>query len=620
VPQSSIKNYLHESQLFLGRAIAASALVILLLLVLIGRLFYLQVKNHEHFTTLSQDNRVKVEPLPPTRGLIYDRNGVILAQNLPAYSLEITPEKTQDLEATIKALGEIIPISEEDVQRFRKLRRQSRRFDSIPIRVRLKEDEVARIAIHRHRFPGVDVKATLLRDYPLGEETAHLLGYVGRINEKELRLIDTSNYRGTNFIGKNGVEKSYESLLHGQVGLQQVEVNAKGRVLRVLENQPPGPGDNLKLFLDIDLQETALHALGDFNGAVAAIDIQTGGVLVLVSKPGYDPNLFVEGISAKAYRELEESPDNPLFNRAIRGQYPPGSTVKPFIGLAGLEYDVVGFHQETYCPGYYQLPGKEHKYRDWKKWGHGKVDMHKAIVQSCDVYYYELARTLGIDRLHEFLYKFGFGHTTRIDLDSELPGLMPSREWKRQKRREPWYPGETLIVGIGQGYFLATPLQLASATATLANRGHRTHPRVVASIEKPDGTIEESPKLVDELHPTDPEHWEQVIDAMAAVIESPRGTAHSIQSPYYRIAGKTGTAQVFSVKQDEEYDEENVARRNRDHALFIAFAPVENPRIAVAVVVENGGHGGSVAAPIARQIMDQYLLGDTPTNAPGSAQ
>ncbi|MES9941254.1 MAG: penicillin-binding protein 2 [Candidatus Thiodiazotropha sp. 6PLUC2] len=608
MPQSSIKDYLHESQLFLGRAIVSSILVIIALGVLVGRLFFLQVENHEHFTTLSQDNRVKLEPLPPTRGLIFDRNGTILAQNLPAYSLEIVPEKTKDLQTTIDRLSEIITISEDDIQRFHRLRKQRRRFDSIPIRVRLQEEEVARIAIHRHRFPGVDVKATLLRDYPQGVQTAHLLGYVGRINEKELLQIDTSNYSGTDFIGKNGVEKSYESMLHGQVGLQQVEVNAKGRVLRVLENQPPQPGDNLQLFLDMELQSTALEALGEYNGAVVAMDIETGGVLTLVSKPGYNPNLFVDGISSKAYRALESSLDNPLFNRAIRGQYPPGSTVKPFIGLAGLEYDVVGFHQETYCPGYYQLPGKEHKYRDWKKWGHGKVDMHQAIVQSCDVYYYELARTLGIDRLHEFLTGFGFGIPSKVDLDGELSGLMPSRDWKQSKRREPWYPGETLIVGIGQGYFLATPLQLASATATLANRGHRIRPRVVATIESPDKVKRESPKIEDVLHQLDPEHWNQVISAMTDVVEGQRGTARSIRSNEYRIAGKTGTAQVFSVKQDEEYDEENTAKRKRDHALFIAFAPVESPKIAIAVVVENGGHGGSVAAPIARKVMDSYLL------------
>ncbi len=406
--QLSIKDYLRESQLFLSRSIVSLAIVIILLLVLTGRLIYLQVESHHHYKTLSQDNRVKIEPLPPTRGLIFDNNGEILAQNLPAYSLEIIPEKTADLALTIQSLSEIINVEAEDITRFHKLRKQRRRFDSIPLRVRLTTEEVSRIAVNRHRFPGVDVKAKLLREYPFKEETAHLLGYVARINEKELQVIDTSNYSGTSYIGKNGVEKTYEQLLHGSVGLQQVEVNAKGRVLRVLESQAPLPGNNLHLFLDLKLQQAALDALGEYNGAVAAIDVETGGVIALVSKPGFDPNLFVEGISVDAYRALSDSIDKPLFNRSIRGQYPPGSTVKPFIGLAGLEQGVVEFHQETYCPGYYQLPGKEHKYRDWKKWGHGKVDMHKAIVESCDVYYYELARTLGIDRLHGFLGGFRF--------------------------------------------------------------------------------------------------------------------------------------------------------------------------------------------------------------------
>lgn len=610
MPQLSIKDHLYESQLFLGRAIISGILVILVVLLLGGRLFYLQVLSHDHFITLSKDNRVKLQPLPPTRGLIYDRNGVTLAQNLPAYSLEITPELIPNLETTLRDLGQIIEISEEDILRFQRLLKQHRRFDGIPLRIRLQDAEVARLAVNRHRFPGVDVKATLLRDYPEGVQTAHLLGFVGRINQRELGYIDISNYSGTSYIGKNGVEKSYESLLHGQVGLQQVEVNAKGRVLRVLQDQAPTPGDNLRLFLDMDLQRIALQALGEYNGAVAAIEIKSGGVLTLVSKPGYNPNLFVEGISNEAYAALKNSPDDPLINRAIHGQYPPGSSVKPFIGLAGLEYGVVGYNQKVYCPGYYQLPGQEHKYRDWKRWGHGDVDMEQAIVESCDVYYYELARTLGIDRLHEFLSGFGFGKPTGVDLNGEMQGLLPSREWKREKRQEPWYPGETLIVGIGQGYFLATPLQLAAATATLANRGHHIRPRVVASIEKLDGTVQASPKIIDDVKQIDPQHWNQVIAAMTLVVEGATGTARAIRTDRYQIAGKTGTAQVFSVKQDEEYDEETVAMRKRDHALFIAFAPVDDPQIAIAVVVENGGHGGSVAAPIARKIMDHYLHQD----------
>ncbi|MBL3598998.1 MAG: penicillin-binding protein 2 [gamma proteobacterium endosymbiont of Lamellibrachia anaximandri] len=592
----------------MGRIIVAAIIVTLTLLLLLTRMLYLQVLNHEHFTTLSLDNRVKLQPRPPTRGLIYDSHGTILAQNLPAYSLDITPEKTPDIATTIQALSEIIPINEDDRKRFKRLRQQRRRFDSIPIRVRLSDEEVARFAVNQHRFPGVVVQAKLLRDYPLQEQTAHVLGYVGRINKQELQKIDASNYSGTTHIGKNGVERTYENQLHGSVGLQQVEVNAKGRVLRVLENQPPQPGENLHLFLDMDLQAAAMEALKDYNGAVAAIDTRTGGVLALVSKPGYDPNLFVEGISSKAYKTLRDSLDKPLFNRAIRGQYPPGSTVKPFIGLAGLEKGVVSFNQQTYCPGFYQLPGHDHKYRDWKKTGHGQMAMEDAIIQSCDVYYYELARTLGIDRLHDFLTTLGFGSRSGIDLTGERSGLLPSREWKRKARREPWYPGETLITGIGQGYFLTTPLQLASATATLANRGQLIRPRMVESIVLPDGTREATRMESTQLPQVDPEHWEQIIHAMQQVIEGLRGTARRIRTDSYTIAGKTGTAQVFTVKQDEEYDEATVEKRKRDHALFIAFAPVEEPRIAVAVIVENGGHGGSVAAPIARKVLDRYLL------------
>jgi penicillin-binding protein 2 len=614
-----IKNYLSESQLFLSRAIVAGFLVSLMLLVLILRLVDLQILQHEHFTTRSQENRVKLQPLPPTRGLIYDRNGTLLAQNLPSYSLEITPEQVSDLETALTELEKIIPIGDADRNRFWRLKNQSRRFDKVPIRVRLNQDEVASFAVHRNRFPGIDIEARLLRDYPLAKQTAHVLGYVGRINEQELQQIDVSNYSGTSHIGKNGVEKSYEERLHGKVGLERVEVNAKGRVLRVLEREPPTPGRDLRLFLDIGLQEEATAALAGYNGAVVAIDPNTGGVLALVSKPGFDPNLFVEGISASDYNNLQRSEDTPLFNRALRGQYPPGSTVKPFFGLAGLETATVTGEQKKFCPGFYQLPNHSHRYRDWKRGGHGFADLRLAIVQSCDVYFYDLARNLGIDRIDEYLSGFGFGQRTGIDLTGELGGVLPSREWKRNTRREAWYPGETLITGIGQGYFLTTPLQLASATATLATRGLYIHPRVVASIQRQYGSNEFEPTLprTEQLPIVDPSNWDQVISAMTEVVEGARGTARRIRSPHYRIAGKTGTAQVFTVKQDEKYDEDKIDRKMRDHALFVAFAPVKAPRIAVAVIVENGGHGGSVAAPIAKRVMDRYLLGAQAAKAGG---
>lgn len=611
--QTTLKDYLRESRLFRARAITATLIILLLLLLLILHLAKLQIIDHAHFTTLSQDNRVKVEPLPPTRGLIYDRNGVILAQNLPTYSLEITPERVKDLDWTLQELGKIISISDNDRKRFKRLKSHQRRFESIPIRVQLSDEEVARFAVNRHLFPGVDIQAKLLRDYPLKDVTAHILGYVGRINKRELQIIDNSSYSGTTHIGKNGIEKYYEKTLHGEVGLQQVEVNALGRVIRILESKPPVPGLDLHLTLDSALQRITMEAFGEENGAAVAIDPQTGDILAMVSNPGFDPNLFVEGISLKEYNALQSSEEKPLFNRAIRGQYPPGSTIKPFIGLGGLENGVITATRKNYCPGYYQLPNHSHKYRDWKKAGHGAVDLYDSIIQSCDVYYYDLAQQMGIDQLAEYLGPFGFGQKTGVDITGELGGLLPSREWKQRNKKQPWYPGETLITGIGQGYFLTTPLQLASATATLASRGTRLQPRIVKSIhlngepEPREQPIREQSQIARQSEA----HWDSIFEAMLQVTEGARGTARLIRNEHYHIAGKTGTAQVFTIKQEETYDEEKLDKKMLDHALFIAFAPAEAPRIAVAVIVENGSHGGSVAAPIAKAIMDHYLLRET---------
>ncbi len=612
--RATLKDYLSESRLFNQRAVVTAIIVMVLLIILVVRLLNLQIIKHSHYTTLSRDNRVKVQPVPPTRGLIYDRNGVLLAQNLPAHSLELVPEKVESLEATLRTLGEIIEISENDLNHFHRLRKQHRRFKSIPLKVRLNQEEVARLAVNLHRFPGVDIQAKLLRDYPLRDKTVHVLGYVGRINEKELKRIDPTAYAGTSYIGKNGVEKTYEELLHGQVGYRQVEVNALGRTIRVLENRPPVQGQDLHLSLDSTLQTVGMEAFGEENGAAVAIDPQTGELLALISNPGFNPNEFVEGISSSSYKALQSSDNKPLFNRALRGQYPPGSTVKPFIGLAGLETGVTTFEKSTYCPGFFQLPNHSHRYRDWKKGGHGRMDMQASIVQSCDVYFYDLAFHTGIDKLQTFLGQFGFGSRTGVDITGELPGLLPSREWKRKKRNQPWYPGETLITGIGQGYFLTTPLQLASATATLSTRGARTPPHVVqwqqgVSDSEP---VTVTPPLTQSIPINSIGNWDDVIYAMTQVIEGARGTARRIRSDQYSIAGKTGTAQVFTVKQDEEYDEETVAKKMKDHALFVAFAPVDEPKIAIAVVVENGGHGGSVAAPIASAMMDYYLLGKRP--------
>ncbi len=607
---SSVEDRQRETRLVTVRAAVAGLVVLLALSLVVIRLVRLQVQQHEHFSVLSQDNRVKVQPVPPTRGLIYDAKGVLLADNHPSFSLEITIEKVEDLQGTIEALSGIIPVDEKDRARFERMARQRVRFQGVPLRLNLTSEEVARFSVDSYRFPGVEVRAELIRTYSRGELTAHVLGYVGRINEQEMERIDTSNYAGTHFIGKSGVEKAHEALLHGQVGYQQVEVNARGRVLRTLEGKPPVPGRDLHLYLDIGLQQAATEALGDNRGAVVAIDPRTGGVLALVSQPSFDPNLFVEGISQKDYQALLFSPDKPLYNRAVRGQYPPGSTVKPFVGLAGLAAGVINPGSAKYCPGYYRLPGQSHRYRCWRRGGHGTVALEQAVVQSCDVYFYGLAHDLGIERLKRFLGQFGFGARTGIDVAGELSGLVPSKEWKEQARKQPWYPGETLIVGIGQGAFLATPLQLAAATATVANRGIFIQPRVARASQVPGaGAAEELPAQSRQVQMGDAHHWDQIIRSMTAVIESPRGTAKRIQTASYRIAGKTGTAQVFTVGQSESYNASRVDKRMHDHALFIAFAPVEDPRIAVAVIVENGGHGGSVAAPVARQVMDAYLGG-----------
>jgi len=605
---SIFKDHAGESRLFAGRALMAGVLVFAAMSVVMARLIQLQIGSHAHFSTRSRDNQVELTPLPPTRGLIYDADGVLLANNDPSFSLEVVPEKIQDLEATLEALGKLIRIEDEDLKRFVRLRRQRRRFVGVPIRTALELEEIARFAIDGHRFPGIAIRVRPLRTYPLGKYMAHVLGYLGRINERELEYLGASNYAGTHHVGKNGVEKTYEDLLHGTVGFQQVEVNARGRILRMLEQRPPRAGKDLRLYLSSRLQRAAHAALGERRGAIVAIAPRTGGILALVSRPDFDPNLFVKGISAADYKALRDSPDKPLLNRAVRGQYPPGSTVKPFIALGGLEGGIVDPADSEWCPGYYRLPGHRRKYRCWSRWGHGRTTMKKAIVRSCDVYFYKLAHAMGIDRLHDFLAGFGFGRRSGIDIAGELGGLLPSRAWKKRARAQVWFPGETLITGIGQGFFIATPLQLAAATATLAARGRLIRPRVVRAVGGGGAeAAREFPTQVRRL-PLASHNLDRIIDAMEKVVAGARGTARHIRTDAYRIAGKTGTAQVFSVKQNAHYRESEVAERMRDHALFVAFAPVEDPRIAVAVVVENGGHGGVVAAPIARRIMDSYLL------------
>ncbi len=616
--RSHVSDHPFEASIFKFRAIVAAILCLLLLGGLLFRLAWLQIVDYDRFTDLSEHNRIRLMALPPTRGLIYDRNGVILAENKPTFHLEITPEQVDDMDETLKGLGEIVSINESEIERFKDQLRVHRSFQSISLRTRLNEDEVARLAVNRHRFPGVDINARLSRYYPQGKLGGHAVGYVGRISEREVAVIDEGNYRGTTHIGKTGLEKYYEAELHGQVGRQKVEVNAQGRVLRVIDKVAPVAGNDLVLNLDIELQRIATDGLGEFAGSVIAIEPNTGAVVAFVSKPEYDPNIFVHGISHKDYDALTHGPYKPLFNRAIFGQYPPGSTLKPFVGLAGIEQHRFGVRESMYCRGHYLLPddATERKYRDWKKQGHGTVDLSKAIEQSCDVYFYELAYRMGINSMHDFLAKFGFGEKTGIDLLGERSGLLPSTEWKKRKYGKVWYPGETLIAGIGQGYMLSTPVQLAVATAALASRGERIVPRLLKEVHmSTDDTIKERDPSVNMIKLRRDSHWNVMFSAMKKVVHGKWGTARATGwGMDFKMAGKTGTAQVFGIAQDEEYDEETVAKKLRDHGLFIGFGPVKNPVLAVAVVAENGEHG-SAMAPIARDLIKRYMEKYTSSSA-----
>jgi penicillin-binding protein 2 len=608
--RSHVSDHSYEASLFKFRSIVAALICLFLIGVLLFRLAWLQIIDYAHFSDLSEHNRIRLMELPPTRGLIYDREGVVLAENKPTFHLEIIPEQVEDMDATLAGLGEIVSLSESEIERFKEQLRVRRSFQRISLRTRLSEDEVARLAVNRYRFPGMDINARLSRYYPQGEATAHAVGYVGRINEREMTVIDEGNYRGTSHIGKTGLEKYYEAELHGQVGRQKVEVNAQGRVIRVIDKVPPVAGNDLVLNLDLELQRIAEEAMGDLAGSVIAIEPHTGAVVVFVSQPGFDPNLFVHGISHKEYDVLQHGVYKPLFNRALFGQYPPGSTFKPFFGLAGIEKNKIGVKESIYCRGYYLLPGDdtERKYRDWKKQGHGTVDLSKAIEQSCDVYFYELAYRMGIDNMHDFLAQFGFGEKTGIDLIGERSGLLPSTEWKERTQGKVWYPGETLIAGIGQGYMLTTPVQLAVATAALASRGEKIVPRLLKEVHiaNKDEIKERDPSRT-MIKLRDKSHWDVIFDAMQKVVHGTWGTARATGwGMKFKMAGKTGTAQVFGIAQDEEYDKETVTKKLRDHGLFIGFGPVEDPVLAVAIVAENGEHG-SAMAPVAKKLIQRYM-------------
>jgi len=616
-----LKNPERELFNFRRRLMIAGGVMVVAFAGLFGRFVYLQLILHSHYQTLAESNRIAVVPIAPNRGVITDRNGVVLAQSYSAYTLEVTPARVKNLEAMIDDLGKIVDIQPRDRKRFKRLIEESKNFGSLPLRTRLSDEEVARFAVNRYRFPGVEIKARLFRQYPFGETASHLIGYIGRINDRDVRRIEdwteTANYKGSDYIGKVGVELSYERDLHGTTGVEEVEVDAGGRAVRTLSRKPPTSGNNLRLALDIKLQQVAERAFGERRGALVALDPSTGEVLAFVSKPGFDPNLFVDGIDPTSWDQLNDSPDKPLLNRPLRGAYPPGSTIKPFLALGALTSGKRNPTQSTFDPGYYQIAGSTHRFRDDKPGGHGYVDMHKSIVASCDTYYYTLAGETDIDDTHAFMSQFGFGRETGIDIEGELPGILPSREWKRERfagnnyreEHRKWYLGDSISAGIGQGYNAFTPLQQVQAIATIANDGVALRPHVAKSLERI-GTGEVRPIAPEVMHrlAVAPEHLAVIKAALAGVAKE--GTsAQAFVGAKYVSGGKTGTAQVYSLKGDK-YVAGHVDERLRDHAWYIAYAPIDKPTIAVAVLVENGGFGAQAAAPIARAVFDYYLLGE----------
>ncbi|MES2824136.1 MAG: penicillin-binding protein 2 [Pseudomonadota bacterium] len=608
------KDHQKETELFKVRLGVMVFIMLMLFSILIYRYYDLQIVNYLNYVTQSEHNRVHVEPIPPTRGLIYDANGEILADNRPSYTLAIIVNQKTDLEATLELLKTLVDISPADLEKFYKLKKQRiHPLEAIPLHYQLTEDEIARLAVNEHRLEGVQVDAELVRDYPHGDLFAHSVGYVSRINETELAQFSEEQlrrYSGTYAIGKIGIENRYESELLGEVGSQNVETNARGRVQRVLDRIDPKQGKNITLNIDARLQETAAAALAGRRGAVVAIQVKTGAVLAAISNPGFNPNLFVTGIGFNDYKNLNESPDAPLLNRFLQGQYPPGSTIKPMMGLAGLHYKINDENRGVYDPGFFKLPGNPRPYRDWKKGGHGNhVSIKQAIAESCDVYFYDLGSRLGIDRLSEFGQRFGLGIRTNIDIPHERKAIWPSREWKYQTKQLAWYPGDTVNMSIGQGFTLATPLQLAVMTATIANRGVRMRPQLVKAIDN----VPVAPVVEDRLEVSD-HHWDIVFDGMAEVMRGEgRGTARTLsKGADYTMAGKSGSAQVISYLQNIKYDDavlNKMKERLRDHALFVAFAPLESPEIAIFVMVENALHGASFAGPVTRYVMDAHLRG-----------
>lgn len=605
-----IKDHERDARLVKRRVVVGALLVLMLTAVLAARMYYLQVVQYDYHSTLAENNRIHVQPIPPTRGLIFDRNGLIIADNRPSFSLTVTRERAGDWHEVLDTVVELLGLSEDDRALFERRLRQGRRpFEPVPVLFELTEEQIAIVALNQFRLPGVEVAAQLVRHYPQREHFAHSVGYVGRINEQELKRLDPVQYAGTHHIGKTGIERFYEDELHGEVGYEEVETNARGRVLRVLKRTDPKPGKDIVLSLDARLQEAAEQALGGRRGALVAIQPQTGEVLAMVSQPSFDPNPFVTGISYKAYGELRDSIDQPLYNRVLRGLYPPGSTIKPMVAVAGLDAGVVTPQSRVFDPGFYQLPNHSHKYRNWNRNGDGWVDMDLAISRSNDTYFYDLAHKMGVDRMHSYMTRFGLGQRVALDMFEETAGLMPSRDWKRARYKQPWYPGETLILGIGQGYMQTTPLQLAQATALMATRGKWIRPHLAKTVG---GALPVDPNPIPDIVLRDAKFWDHGRHGMEQVMHGPRGTARRVgDSSAYRIAGKSGTAQVVAIKQGERYDRNKLQERHRDHALFVGYAPADNPQIAVSVMVENGESGSGVAAPVVKLVMDAWLLDET---------
>lgn len=618
--RNPFRDYSAESALFVRRALVAFIGILLLIGVLIANLYNLQIVRFEDYRTRSNDNRIKLVPIAPSRGMIYDRNGVPLAMNRTIYQLELMPEKIENLKATLEALRPIVDLTDEDIANFQKERKRSRRFTSIAVKTPLTEVQVARFAVNQFRFPGIEVKGYQRRYYPYGSALTHVIGYVSKINDKDVERLDKegilANYAATHDIGKLGIERYYESVLHGKTGYEEVEVNNRGRVIRQLHEQPPQAGKDIYLTLDLHLQTYIEQLLSGSRAAVVVTDPRTGGILALVSNPSYDPNLFVDGISNKDYQGLLNDPNRPLINRATQGVYPPASTVKPYIAVSALSAGVINKNTSLFDPGWWQLPGSEKRFRDWKKWGHGRLNITKAIEESADTFFYQVAYDMGIDRLSEWMSKFGYGEYTGIDLSEERAGIMPTREWKQKRHKKPWYQGDTIPVGIGQGYWTATPIQMAKALVTLINDGNIKTPHLLQST-KINGVLvpyrQQEQIQIGDIHSG---FWELAKDGMYGVANRPNGTGRKFfEGTPYKTAAKSGTAQVYSY---ETYNAHKVAEHLRDHKLMTAFAPYENPTVAVAIILENGGAGPAVGT-ITRQILDHILLGDNNTELPDAA-